>query len=252
MSLAKADLASSDAVPAEEVSLHRSTPKFPDEIESEQHLAEHTDCLARRLESHLAKSELQHGSPAGNAEDDDCMPQTLEAMTAWKRGKDTQLGLALQDAIVIAEMAKVEGNQHFQKGSYQEAYSEYKVGIDRLEGFSSNTLGSDARKLCVTLFSNAAQALLKTGIEGASSEGACEMANKALALDPTNMKALFRRGCAYANGGDWNLARDDLKHVLRLEPQNASAKSELRQLKAREAAEMAKSSATPKTKQAKE
>lgn len=93
-------------------------------------------------------------------------------------------------------------------------------------------LSVKARKLVVSLYSNSAQALLRTYGIVEKCVGARVMAEKALELDPTNVKALFRRGCAYANAEDWEGAQEDFQEVLRLEPTNDQAKAELHKMKA--------------------
>jgi tetratricopeptide (TPR) repeat protein len=206
-------------------------PKFRDDVQAEQSMARYTEGLARHLEDEIAKVEAVIGGLDTEATDvEDCMSTTIEAMTAWKASKDTELGIALRDAVISADAARATGNHKFQTGRFIESFEEYKIGIQCLEGFSAHTLSADARKLHVTLLLNACQALLKTRIAGASSEGAYELASKALALEPTNIKALYRRGCACAISGNDHLARDDFEQVLRLDPLNVAAKDQLRNL----------------------
>lgn len=81
---------------------------------------------------------------------------------------------------------------------------------------------------------------------GAATDGARCMAEKALELEPTCIKALFRRGCAHANASDWNLARDDFQHVLRLEPGNEGARRELLKIKERRGASSKEASSREK------
>lgn len=45
--------------------------------------------------------------------------------------------------------------------------------------------------------------------------------------DPNNEKALFRRGQAYLNAGDAELASKDFKKCLEVDPNNNAAKSQL-------------------------
>lgn len=126
-----------------------------------------------------------------------------------------------------AEQDKAEGVGLFQSGQYFKSYQVWRRSIDALEGAESE----EGRKMFVALCSNAAQALLKCPeVEGAATEMACSMADKALSVDPGNTRALFRRGCAYANAQGWLLARKDFEQVLRLEPGNEAARRELEKL----------------------
>lgn len=126
-----------------------------------------------------------------------------------------------------AEQDKAEGVGLFQSGQYFKSYQVWRRSIDALEAAESE----EGRKMFVALCSNAAQALLKCPeVEGAATEMACSMADKALSVEPGNTRALFRRGCAYANAQGWLLARKDFEQVLRLEPGNEAARRELEKL----------------------
>lgn len=52
-------------------------------------------------------------------------------------------------------------------------------------------------------------------------------ATAAIELDPANEKAFFRRGQALLNIGDAEVAVDDFKKVLELEPNNKAAQNQL-------------------------
>jgi len=70
---------------------------------------------------------------------------------------------------------------------------------------------------------NIAQAYLKFN----KNKEAAEAAGKVLKDDPTNLKALYRRGLAYSKSQDFDRAQTDLKDLLKVDPQNAEAKKEL-------------------------
>lgn len=198
-------------------------PEPPDDfIDREQKLIKHVDGLERRVGK----------SFAADGDEEDNLPATIDAMSDWRRAKDVQVGNALGDIVAVAELDKAEGNRLFQEGQYQASYAAYKKSLDAFEDFSEAMLTTEAKKLVVALYCNAAQALLRcTDVSGASSDGARVMAEKALELEPTNVKALFRRGCAHGNAEDWNLAKDDLRKVLRIEPNNEAARRELQRIR---------------------
>merc|ERR1711924_318585 len=68
------------------------------------------------------------------------------------------------------------------------------------------------------------------GVEGATTLWVRTMAQKALELEPTNLKALFRRGCSYANDGIWHLAQKDFENILQLDPSNEAAVQEMQKI----------------------
>lgn len=201
-------------------------PTFLEEREERQKLQDHSDHVEGLLE------ETFKGIGATKDEEEK-MPDVLEKMDQYKRIKDNQISQALPDLCQQAEFHKERGNEKMKESKFTDAFNAYKAGFDLFQDFAKVMLDSDARRLVVALYSNASQALLKCdGVQDASTEGARQMAEKALDLEPTNTKALFRRGLAYAKGGDTNLALDDFQQVMRLDPENTAARKEIRTLQA--------------------
>merc|ERR1711904_370259 len=215
-------------------------------IEERERKAVHADGLQAKVEERLDKGlEKKYEQREDSAGGDDALaePQLLTAMSDWKGAKDEQLSDFLRYAVKRGELYKSEGNERFTEGSYLAAFNSYKKGFDLFQNCSKEMYDAETKKLLVTLHSNAAQALLKIPTEeakGANADGALCMAEHALKIDPTNLKARFRRGCAHANLEDWNLAREDFEYVLRLDPTNAGARRELQNLRAKRAAEKKK------------
>lgn len=153
--------------------------------------------------------------------------EVAPAVFGLAQPQQPQVGKLVQNA----ELNKAEGVALFQSGQYYRAYQVWRCNIDELEAFGADRLGEDGQRTFVALCLNAAQALLKCPeIDGAPTEIAASMADKALSVDPNNTRALFRRGCAYSNAKGWLLARKDFEQVLRLEPNNEAARRELEKL----------------------
>jgi len=131
--------------------------------------------------------------------------------------------------LTTSEEDKARGNRLFQEGQYRKSFEAYKKGAEALETcLPPQAMTAEVRKLLVALYCNGSQASLKcTDDADASTNGACTMAEKALALEPKNVKALFRRGCAYANAEDWAMACDDFNRALELDPGNDAVLREL-------------------------
>jgi len=145
------------------------------------------------------------------------------------------LGDELVDTAKKAESYKSAGNTCFAEARYEDALEEYQKALDLFKEYQPNMLNSkaDVKKLIVTCYCNSAQACLKLGEKGEverCAESARWATEKALEMEPANVKARFRRGCAYALQKDWNLARGDFEWVLRVEPGNERAKQELREV----------------------
>lgn len=217
-------------------------PTFLEERDAAHKLQERGEKVEGWLDENLT------GSRTGNDEEDR-MPNVLEKMDQYKRIKDSQITNALPDLCQQAELHKEKGNEMIKDGKFLEAFEAYKKGIDLFKDFTKVMLDADAKRLAVALYSNASQALLKCDdIQNASTDGARQMADKALELEPTNTKALFRRGMAYAKGGDTNLALDDFQQVLRLDPESTAAKKEIRAIQVARREEKRSKEETPEQK----
>ena len=76
------------------------------------------------------------------------------------------------------------------------------------------------------LYLNLAMCNLKLGDDSR----AVEDCNHALEIDSSNVKGLYRRGCAYLKLHNLDHAAADLKRAQELDPTNAGVKKELRAL----------------------
>ena len=139
---------------------------------------------------------------------------------------------------------KESGNQHFKAGEYKKAMTAYHEIFMYVHGFSegsSNKIPGQTtqpvtseemrqiRELKLAHHSNLAMCHMKLG----NVQKAQINCSKALAIDPKNVKALFRRGKCYAQLNALDEAKADLDAVLSLEPGNNDAKRELQALKSR-------------------
>lgn len=220
-------------------------PTFAEEREVRLRLQEREDKVEDWLEENLKSPDADHGGK----DEEQRMPDVLENIDQYKRIKDSQISNALPDLCQQAGFHKDRGNEMMKDGKFLEACNAYAQGIDLFKDFTKAMFDHDAKRLAVALYSNSSQALLKLeDVQDASTEGARTMADKALELEPTNTKALFRRGMAYAKGGDTNLALDDFQQVLRLDPDNAAARKEIRAIQAARREERRAKEETPEQK----
>ncbi|XP_013380007.1 RNA polymerase II-associated protein 3 [Lingula anatina] len=113
----------------------------------------------------------------------------------------------------MAVLEKEKGNQLFKEGKYEEAVQCY-------------TMGMNADPENAVLPANRAMALLKLE-KYAAAEVDC---TSSLSLDPTYIKAFHRRGTARTALGKLQDAKHDFQQVLKLEPNNKQASSELNKI----------------------
>ncbi|ESO89946.1 hypothetical protein LOTGIDRAFT_74812, partial [Lottia gigantea] len=114
--------------------------------------------------------------------------------------------LALQQRAIEE---KNKGNEHFKKGEYDQAIEWY-------------TKGSNSDPTNALLPGNRAMALLKLERYGAAEVDA----NQAIILDPLYYKAYLRRAAARVGLKKYDMAREDYKKLLNLDPGNKVAKAE--------------------------
>ncbi|XP_042121470.1 sperm-associated antigen 1 isoform X2 [Peromyscus maniculatus bairdii] len=118
-------------------------------------------------------------------------------------------GLTEKEKSFLASREKGKGNEAFYAGDYEEAVMYYTRSLSALP--------------TVSAYNNRAQAEIKLQ-RWSSALQDCE---KALELEPGNVKALLRRATAYRHQNRLQEAREDLKDVLRVEPHNDLAKKTL-------------------------
>lgn len=101
----------------------------------------------------------------------------------------------------VAEALKYKevGNDHLKQGNAKAAADSYKEGID----FVEHETAADAKAIFKTLQLNIAQAYLKLN----KNKEASEAAGKVLKDDPSNLKALYRRGVAFSKSQDFDRAQ---------------------------------------------
>lgn len=120
-----------------------------------------------------------------------------------------------------ATKCKTEGNDLFKAGKYKEAVAIYKDGVSYVENSDENN------DLFITLNLNIAMCDLKTNDYTEAIEKCSEVIKK----DENNVKALYRRGCAYTSFGMFDEAKSDLIKAAKLDPKNKSIHDEYNKLK---------------------
>lgn len=79
----------------------------------------------------------------------------------------------------------------------------------------------------ITLYNNLAHIQLKYGEYSAAQD----LCNRVLKYEPENLKALYRRGLAYAGLHLYEDAWKDIQIVLQLDPNNKAAQQKAKELK---------------------
>lgn len=147
-------------------------------------------------------------------------------------GAPDSLHAKWMETMAKAHSHKDRGNQLFKESSLKLAKESYEDGllvmddlksVKTIESLPNKSMQDDVRSLVVSFYSN----LCMIAIKEESWFRALTNANKALELDPANVKCLFRRAVANGKLSQHDEAVSDLHKLLSLEPSNSSAKKEL-------------------------
>ena len=134
------------------------------------------------------------------------------------------------DRLDYAKGRKDAGGRYFKRAKYESALERYSLASEMLQhrdDIKDNTLWTQAQEVKSACELNAAACLLKME-KWREAEAVC---NAILRANPSNEKALFRRGKALLSLGDGDRAEKDLKKILEVNPNNAEAKQLLQQAK---------------------
>ncbi|NXL90447.1 FKBP4 isomerase, partial [Alectura lathami] len=140
-----------------------------------------------------------------------------KAKESWEMNTDEKLE---QSCIV-----KERGTQYFKEGKYKRAALQYKKIVSWLEHESGLSEEEDTKAKSLRLAAHLNLAMCHLKLKEYSQ--ALENCDKALELDSSNEKGLFRRGEAHLAVNDFELAREDFQKVIQLYPSNKAAKVQL-------------------------
>ena len=116
---------------------------------------------------------------------------------------------------------KACGNTHFAAGDYARARDSYDLALSFLrDGFVAT---KEANELAAKVHTNAAAACIKLG----DPLGAIEHCQLAIAIDPRNVKALFRKAESLKSLGRYSEALAQLERALLLEENNEEIKESM-------------------------
>ncbi|KAM9377243.1 peptidyl-prolyl cis-trans isomerase FKBP4 [Pholidichthys leucotaenia] len=145
-------------------------------------------------------------------------------LTAFEKAKESW-EMNTSEKLEQSGIVKEKGTQYFKEGKYKQASMQYKRIVSWLM-HESGLSGEDetkAKTLQLAAHLNLAMCYLKLQ----EPKLAQEHCDKALEMDLSNEKALFRRGEALFGMNEFERARDDFQRVLQLYPANKAAKSQV-------------------------
>ncbi|XP_019737313.1 FKBP prolyl isomerase 16 [Hippocampus comes] len=177
----------------------------------------------------LADSRYAYG-PAGREPDIPAgAPLLYQLQLLDVSDKADPLNLPLSDRIRAGNRKRERGNFHFQREEYGKAARAYRMALDVLTTCGGDAGEEDEREVRhyrVKCLNNLAAALLKLERR----REALRASRDVLALQPDNVKALYRAGKILSDASDYGEAAELLKKALKLEPAARAIHAELSKL----------------------
>lgn len=168
-----------------------------------------------------------------NNDKDDDTSSTTSVMSTGEDSSSFTLE-QMEERLIQATTWKEQGNTSFQTNDWDTAARAYRKGVSLLKPIlrsitttDTSTNQEQCQALSVVLQTNLSMVCYKQE----KFAQAQKIATNALQLDPTNIKALYRRAMAYRAMGQWEEAKMDLKQALQQDPNNTACKKELVSLK---------------------
>jgi len=139
------------------------------------------------------------------------------------------------EKLEAAKKKREQGNQFYKEDKFKRAIKRYKSAVDCIQHDQSfnDEEKQEAKKLKVPCYLNIAAANLKLK----DYRTVIENCNKALEIESTNVKALFRRAQAYIEFKDYDISNQDLKKALERDPDNKEIIRELHRVHQLQAAQ---------------
>ncbi|VFQ75155.1 unnamed protein product [Cuscuta campestris] len=142
-------------------------------------------------------------------------------MLEFTREKDPW-EMSIHERIEIASRKKEGGNALFKLGKYQRALKTYAKAVDYVSEGSPFEVDDQKliKSLQVSCWLNGAACSLKLD----NFQEAIKQCSMVLNIEPSNVKALYRRAQAYMKTNDLHLAELDIKKSLEIDPENREVK----------------------------
>lgn len=146
---------------------------------------------------------------------------TLTTFEKPKESWEMNTSEKLEQSVLVKE----KGTQYFKEGKYKQASVQYKRIVLWLEHESGLQDDEEKKAKALRLAAHLNLAMCYLKIQEPSS--AFDNCDKALELDSSNEKALFRRGEALFAMKEFERAKDDFQKVIQLYPSNKAAKTQI-------------------------
>ena len=184
-----------------------------------------------KLASTMNPNMFPKGTPKVDAEQFKKAQEKMKGMSpdevkdALKQGKAAMAAGQTGAISATVTRLKEDGNALFKAAAYNDAILKYDEALLELD---KDEITEASEEFRMSVLANIAFCYMKLK-EWAQ---CISFASQVLAVDPTNIKALFRRGVAYRHTGKISLALRDLREASRIAPSDAPITAELLEVEA--------------------
>lgn len=150
-------------------------------------------------------------------------------LTKFAKSKDAW-SMSFEEKIEEMKARKKRGNELFKDARYETARKSYDRAVNFFESPTSELqpdLKTQVNELLVQCHLNLAMCHDRMG----DSQKVLTHCKKVLDIQPSNVKALYRQGCAFLAQDDYYNAQSSLKYARQLNPGNADVVRKLKELK---------------------
>lgn len=150
-------------------------------------------------------------------------------LTKFEKAKDVW-SMSFEEKVEEMKVRKQRGNELFKDGRYETAKKSYDRAVNFFDSPTSELkpdIKTQVNELLVQCHLNLAMCLDRMG----DTPKVLTHCKKALEIQPSNVKALYRQGCAYLAQDDYYNAQSSLKYARELSPNNVDVVRKLKELK---------------------
>lgn len=150
-------------------------------------------------------------------------------LTKFEKAKDVW-SMKFEEKVEEMKLRKKRGNELFKEGRYETAKKSYDRAVNFFDSPTSDLkpdVKGQVNELLVQCHINLAMCVDKMG----DVQKVLTHCKKALEIQPSNVKALYRQGCAFLAMDDYYNASSSLKYARELSPGNVDVLKKIKELK---------------------